>query len=478
MKVQTAHSIFYDLETSDTEPLGQILNYCFMLVDDELMPIDECSGIIRISRLQLPRPQAILANRVNVLEHQREAKDNERKALQKIHQFFTDSIARVKQPLALVGYNSSKFDLPFLRTSFIRNGLNPFAWKGTLLDRDLFLAAKALYCRETDFPAPESANPKEPGAKRLSLKLESLGQAFGLLDAPQTHFSRDDVLLTIELARSFRELFDFNCEKYVAYEAARFERIKDPSSVLWVMEPNYDLTQANRFVTIPYAFLTATHSYALWLDLKRYAEGAGRQAIVGVSKSGGGLIVADEQVSAGDWAEVARRGRAEFAGLTVDTFFPETICDIEQHIWRLDFADRDALARSIADGDSKTLHSTDAKILFMRYVIAQYEWGSGEDKEMESRLQKYAMRRYGGEVILSKSAPQDPKDLKRHSTLKELLADLELCEKTADQKGKELLAALRGFYHDSDIMRVAGKELLTPLASTVSSAGETESKSA
>ncbi len=463
-------AIFYDLETSDTEPLGQILNYCFMLVDDELTPIDECSGIIRISRLQLPRPQAILANKVNVIEHQKDAKDTERKALQKIHQFFTDSITRLKQPLALVGYNSSKFDLPFLRTSLIRNGLNPFAWKGNILDRDLFLATRALYCRETEFPAPEAPTPKEQGAQRLSLRLEALGQAFGLLDAPQTHFSRDDVLLTIELARSFRELFNFDCEKYVAYEAARFERVKDESAVLWVMEPNYDLSQANRFVTIPYAFLTATHSYALWLDLKRYAEGAGRQAIVGVSKSGGGLIVADEQAAPGKWAEFARAGRAEYAGLSVDTFFPETICDIEQHIWRLDFAEREALARAIVDGDAKQLRSVDAKILFVRFALSQYEWGAGNDQEMEDRLKKYALRRYGGEVILSKSERQDAQPLKRHSTFKELLADLEECAKIADAKDKDLLAALKSFYLDSDIARVAIKELLEakPVAASIS----------
>lgn len=452
-------AIFFDLETSDTEPLGQILNYSFILVDDELEPIDECSGLIKISKLQLPRPQAILANKVDVLEHQQQAKDTEPKALSKIHQFFTDSISRLKKPIALIGFNSSKFDLPFLRTSFIRNGLNPFAWKGNLIDRDLFLAVRALYCRHSDFPAPEAV--KDNGERRLSLRLEALGAAFGLLDGPQTHFSRDDVLLTIELARSLRELFDFQIERYLSYEAQKFERIKDPKTVLWCMEPQYSLSEAQRFTTIPYAFISATHSYALWVDLQRYQKGDGKRAIVGVSKSNGGLIVADSQLPAGDWGMLAQKAREEFSEVTVDTFFPETICDIEQHIWRLDFSERDALARSIADRDKKHLKSVDSQILYMRYFLSQYDWGSGNDAQMEKHLKAYALRRYGGQVILSKTVPS-PNDKPRvHSTYTELRADLEKCREQADNtRDKKLLQSLADFYDSSDIVRVAGAELL------------------
>lgn len=47
-------AIFYDLETTDREFVGQILNYSFILVDEQLNVVRELNGDIRISRLQLP----------------------------------------------------------------------------------------------------------------------------------------------------------------------------------------------------------------------------------------------------------------------------------------------------------------------------------------------------------------------------------------------------------------------------------------
>jgi len=81
------YAVFYDLETSDKNPIGQILNYCFILVDSSLQIVDELSGLVKISRLQLPDSGAILANKIDVVDHQRLAADDERTAMGKIHAF-------------------------------------------------------------------------------------------------------------------------------------------------------------------------------------------------------------------------------------------------------------------------------------------------------------------------------------------------------------------------------------------------------
>ena len=188
------YAIFYDLETTDRNCIGQILNYSFILVDDELKPIDEISGLVRISRLQLPEPGAILANRTDVLEHQRVAQDNERLAMQKISDFIWSCIRRAKGAVAFAGYNSSRFDLQYLRTSLIRNGFNPY-FDNKLSARDLLHVVQKAYLTSEELRS--KVREVRKGEKKLSLSLETVTRALELLDGVQAHESRADVLLTI-----------------------------------------------------------------------------------------------------------------------------------------------------------------------------------------------------------------------------------------------------------------------------------------
>jgi exonuclease I len=144
------HAVFYDLETTTKNTVGQILNYSFILVDDEMKPIGELSGLVKINRLQLPEPGAILANRTDVLEHQQISTDTEPQAMRKIEQFLSSCIQSAQGALAFVGYNSSRFDLNYLRTSFIRNGINPY-FKGLLSSRDLLHAVHKAYLTNSEF---------------------------------------------------------------------------------------------------------------------------------------------------------------------------------------------------------------------------------------------------------------------------------------------------------------------------------------
>ena len=146
-------SIFFDLETSDKNPIRQILNYSFILVDDDFSIVSELSGLIQLSRLQLPAPEAILANRIDVTQHQKLAIDTEREAMAKIQSFIEHCIElhAGNEKLPIIGYNSARFDIPYLRTSLIRNGINPY-FSGKIIIRDLLFASRKLAASDVRFP--------------------------------------------------------------------------------------------------------------------------------------------------------------------------------------------------------------------------------------------------------------------------------------------------------------------------------------
>ena len=121
--------IFYDFETSSRELLGQILSYSFIVTDTDLHPIEECNGLIKLNRTQLPELNALLVNRINILTHQDRGL-SEYDSAKKIHCFLDQCIAKYG-PCKLVGYNSNQFDLNFLRVILTRYGLNPY-FKGQL----------------------------------------------------------------------------------------------------------------------------------------------------------------------------------------------------------------------------------------------------------------------------------------------------------------------------------------------------------
>ena len=87
-------AIFYDLETTDKNPIGQILNYCFYEVDRGFNVLNRCTGLIRISPLEIPSPSAVLANRTDVLEHQRQVHARECDAMREASDFIVDCIER------------------------------------------------------------------------------------------------------------------------------------------------------------------------------------------------------------------------------------------------------------------------------------------------------------------------------------------------------------------------------------------------
>ena len=170
----------------------------FILPGDECFSVlEECSGTVALTPLQAPSLGALLANRIRILEHKGER--TERQAALHIHSFLKRITEEGK--VAFVGYNSFRFDVPFLRTVLIRNGLNPYFNQG-LVYRDLYSLVQFLACTNGEFIAPIN----DKGDRTLTL--EAVAKSYDLLNGPQTHESRADVILEIALAEFLYKKFN------------------------------------------------------------------------------------------------------------------------------------------------------------------------------------------------------------------------------------------------------------------------------
>lgn len=452
-------AIFYDLETSDTNPIGQILNFCFTLVDAKFDPIREFSNRIKISRLQLPRAGAIMANRIDVKSHQLESELTEREASKEIFDFISKAIEENGGAVPLVGFNSSKFDLVHLRTLLIRNGLNPY-FGGKLRYGDLFLLAKKLYLSNPEFPLPKLEKLGDDGKKRRSLSLESLATTFGLLKEGQVqkHESADDVRITIELAKEFKNKFKVDVAKFEPYEGQSLQR-EPKGAVFEVLEPDLLLEAKGRATSNPMTFLDGDHKAALWIDLPRYQNGEGRASIRYYNFKSNAFLSSGKILNDKAWSEVAAKALSEFRQIKLSNFFTTSTCDIEQDIYRMDINDIDKLHAVIWRGKESQIKDKDAQSLLTRHKLCEYSYGSGADDKVNELLRKYALYRYGGEAKMWKGENNaaDPKS--KHPTFKEMVAEIDALISTGNSKDKELLKSLREYYFESDIYRVAGKEL-------------------
>ncbi|MCB0336507.1 MAG: hypothetical protein KDD62_09375, partial [Bdellovibrionales bacterium] len=251
-------AIFFDLETSQKDFIGQILNFAFVQIDDQWQEISKFCGEIQISPLELPHPGAILANRIDVIDHQKRAKLSEAPAMREIAQYLTEAAASSKKPIPLIGYNSTRFDIPFLRTSMIRNGVNPYI--RNIENKDLLHLVRYLSVSNPHFPRECAGDDS-----RLSLRLETITHAFKLLAGAQTHNSLDDVYLTIKLAQYLAEKFHGDIRHFHAYQAPT--GLKKFDAVM-TLHPNYDLNAESNFRALPYVFLDEDRGGSLWVDVE------------------------------------------------------------------------------------------------------------------------------------------------------------------------------------------------------------------
>jgi hypothetical protein len=366
-------------------------------------------------------------------------------------------------PLPLIGYNSNKFDIPYLRTSFIRNGLNPYFSKKVIY-KDLLQLSRKLASSKADFPRAIKTQPTNNEPARISLSLETLSRAFGFLTGKQAHESEADVLLTIELARLYKERFGADIRTVQLYEPASGAPIKRGTLVAQ-LEPNYLAETTDYAAIVPSVLLDANYRYALWINLKRYVDSEEKYGIQFSNPATDAFFLNREATLEPRWHELAKTALKKHEKVTLNNYFTTSNCDIEQDIYRIDLSQMDALFTAIWEGGKVQLPSRDAQSLLTRSKLARVDWDVTPDDRTVELLKRYAVYRYGGEAKIAKSDTTsvfEPGTYSEsfHPSLTEILSELDQKLQSAKDEDEKLLRDLRRFVEESPIMRHAGSELL------------------
>lgn len=450
--------IFYDLETSSQHFVGQILNYTFIAVDSEYQIISSLSNEIKIKRLELPEVGAILANRINVLEHQENTTETEWEASKAIREYIDGICYEFKnQKIQLIGYNSARFDLPFLRTVMIRNGVSPYFSKN-LENLDLFHVVQYLSVTNKNFPR---LNHPDKDESRLSLKLETLTKAFGLLKGKQTHNSFDDVKLTIDFAEYLENEFDVNLSTFDAYKR---EASLKPGAVVNILKPNYDLNAKSLYDSDLGVLLFEDYRSSLWLNISKVKQES-KNPISYVNRKTGIIITSSKNISKEEEKEALKYYK-KYKGITISDFFKKSTCDIELDIYRLDFDQIDYLHSKIWEENydsNLSKPSRDAKILLTRYKLNQIDDNSFKDSAVFKKFKSYVDYRYGGKLQLWKAIDdnlaKEDKERAYFPKLKSLLTDIKVAKKEKTKKeDQKLILALEKYYLSSPIYEVIENE--------------------
>lgn len=438
------NTIFFDLETTDLNTVGQILNYAFVEVDEN-WNIKSClRDKIKISRLQLPSPEAIVATRTDIFAHNKEAVDLEHVAMFKIRKYLQDIVEWTET--RLVGYNSNKFDVPYLRTSMIRNGLNPY-FGGSIKYGDVLHVVRRLACDNSDFC--DKLHKRDNG--KPSFKLESVARSLGLLDPSevQTHESLSDVLLTIKLAKHLAEVYKIDVRTYASYEAT-----KGNFDVVRVF-PYVD--QNNEKVADEYcvmAVLEQNKTQALWINLKKFEDGLDKQSVSWYNKNTSPLYVA-EYIRNDHQRGRAATAKTALSHVTLQNFWPPKDCDVEEFIFMLPIGDIPALYDAIWRKDIFLLKEKKCKLaskLYLRFLA-----NTSDIDQVEMQIRDYAMYRYGGKLKLDVH-PGDQHANQFHATYSDLLKKIE--ELAEVPENTHIMSQLKKYYETSVIATIAGKELL------------------
>lgn len=444
-------TIFFDIETSDLNFVGQILNYAFVEVDSNWNITSSIRDNVKISPLQLPSPEAILANKIDVMQHQEESSDIECVAMKKIHSYLENMIEVDK--VVLIGYNSNSFDVPFVRTSMIRNGLNPY-FSGNLEYSDLLHLVRKLALTDKSFL--EKMKLKETGVPKLTL--ESVCKCFGLLseDESQEHESISDVLLTIKLAKYIHENYNIDIRTYYSYEVNKKPSQFDVIKVVADYDREGNLVDSDYCY---YALLEQQRNQSLWINLKLFEEGKGKDSVFWYNKNTSPLLV-DEYVCDDSLKDRANRATRELSHINLQNYWPEVNCDVEQHIYMLPINEIRSLHNAIWNKDKYLLKENKnkyANILYLRFLCNTV--GSDEVNKMISMYSDY---RYGGKMKLKKSDhtsvyEEGVYNDSFHRTYNELIEVID--EKSTDISCTFLMSKLKSFYENSIINILSGEQL-------------------
>lgn len=465
-------SIFFDLETTGLNPCAQILNYSFITVDDNWEIESEHNGSIHISRLQLPNPYAILANRVDVESHQKEGNPSEAQAMLAIRKYIQEIVDTSREPVNLIGFNSNRFDVPFLRTSMIRNGVNPYFGQG-IIYRDVLHAAQKLALSNPDFlDKIDTGRTDSDGNRKLSLRLAHLTDIF--FGAVQLHESRDDVLLTIKLAKLLAEEFDIDIRTWSSYEVTK----EKPGMVRLKEFPSFDAKHhrddTDRFAQETLVCYESNKNYSLWISLERMKElqtklaedkdlefgrAEVKDCVLWFNKRASSFYTTDESPTLSDedseLVESAREIVSDW-DIHLKNFWPPKNCDVECFIYDLSFDGMDAVGDAIQGGDLsylKRLNEEHANTIYMRHFLNTTK--NTDKPSVKKALEQYALYRYGSRMKVDKTDTESVFDENDpimndafHESYNELMTVIEEKMKNGGADA-QLMESLKKFYEES-----------------------------
>jgi hypothetical protein len=459
-------TVFYDIETTDLSPIGQILNYAFVQVDDNWQTVSELVGKIKISNLQLPNPYAIKVQNLDVLEHNKTATDSEMIAAEKISNYLTNISER--ESSRLVGFNSNKFDLPYIRTTLIRNGINPY-FAGNFKYGDVLHCLRRIVADNKDFANifPKRINQDGTVSDSPVLKLQTVCHSLGLLDKTeeQLHESLYDVKLTIKLAKYLSENYDIDVRNYNSYEVP-----KNTPTVIKGYPFLDDVVKTDPEAYSYFTVLEQDNRQALWINIKKFEDGLGKESVFWANKNTSMFFVKDV-INDKDLIRRAKAAKHGLSDITLENYFPEKNCDIEAFIYSMPLNNIKALSFALWRNDYYLLNLANCKKtskVCLRTKLANYG-NNGEnlnDPSFLDSIKKYALYRYGGKMKIDKDDItseyiEGVYNESFHTTYKELLSMIDDISK--DDDSKFIMKQLKKFYDDSILVKVAGSELLNIL---------------
>jgi len=362
--------IVFDLETSSIHTVGQILNLSFIVVNREYRIKEELNLDFKLSKTQIPDPEAIKINQVDVLQDGY----SELAGFGRVEEFLLSYTE--KQPCILAGHNSTKFDIPYLRTGMIRNGYNPYLGSN-LQNKDTLHFFKYLAIANKEFREALVVD------GRTSCGLQNIAKVFGKT-TERAHHSRDDVLLLLEILEEAEKRFDKNIWDFESYQARGSEK----KGSVYVMY-NLDKT-SSEIVSSPITLIDANKNYRLFCDLKLFNQDK-PEAIFWVSAVDGFMITDKREIESPQIKALAARAVEAAEGVTLDNYFDEKTCDVEQFIYMLNFQEMRAIQESIHRGDDtlrEQLNSSNVEEILKRYRINQ-------NIATTEEVEEYVKYRYG-----------------------------------------------------------------------------------
>ena len=469
--------ICFDLETTDLSPAGQILQFAFVSFNSmdgtDPRPATETMkklavGKIKIENTQLPMPRAILANHIDVLEHQNNPDCmTEKEAMLYIKDAICSIALKSREPVMLFGYNSIKFDLPYLRTSMIRNGISPYI--RNVVYSDLLFLVK--YLASTD---QEIFNRLKGERTKLSLTLNNTYQTLVAKNDEyvQSHDAFQDVIETIKLSEVLRTQYNLNIATMNTYP----QKTKD---IQIRFLPNYEENPTSSSIERPMVLLDQNNNYALWIDLLEYQKNCpktgilewckrtdypegGKSVIKWFNKKFGPFFI-DHTKPTDVFEQLANDAYANFEPLyNLGNFFPPKNCDVECHIYELPINDIEVLENAIFHGNEKGLLSASkhAANLYFRYKFKN--GGLGTSSVIDQAFSKYCKYRYHGKMKLDKNDTDSVYEegvYKEgfHPTYDVLIEEIKtLMASSESEEDRNLMKSLLEFYNDSLIAKTLG----------------------